>query len=365
MDTKFLNIAIINQHPDDMLGGSEIQCDIISRELQKRGHQVHYLAVGGNPAKDYGVPYPVHPVARQSDGIAGQVLALKPDLVYWRFNKHCFARAARQIKGAGIPIVFSVSHVRDVSRHYLQPDAWRTGGFRGWRRALKESWRLYREHKGFACVDALVSNNPDHLGLVPVPLQVHIPNSMTQALEPFQWPRPYCLWVANIKERKQPEKYLELAERLQDTGVDFLMVGQMQSKSYEPLLASGPHNFHYLGEKRLENVNGMMANCLFLAHTCHPEGFSNNFIQAWLQGRTVVSLAFDPGGLLVKENLGFYAEGNMDVFVKQVRKLIDEPALAQDMGARAKTYAQAHFAPEINVARLESLFFELLATYRK
>ncbi|MGL5633321.1 MAG: glycosyltransferase family 4 protein [Azovibrio sp.] len=359
---KKLRVAIVNQHPADMLGGSEIQCDIISRELSMRGHEVDYVAVGGRPEKDYGVSYKVYPVSRHPDAIARQVLLLQPDLVYWRFNKHCFFQAVKKIHRADIPLVFSVSHVRDISRYYFQPGAWSTWGFRTWRRAVKEAWRLYREHRGFTCIDALVSNNPDHLGQVSVPLQVHIPNSMISTAKPFEWPRPYCVWVANIKERKQPEKYVELAARLQKTGVDFLMIGQVQSRSYEALLASGTDNFHYLGEKSLEEVNGILANSLFLIHTCHPEGFSNNFIQAWLQGRTVVSLAFDPGGLLVTRNLGLYAKNDMEVFVSQVQQLIDNPELANSMGSEARSYAENHFMPQRNVERLESVFFQILAS---
>jgi len=355
-----LRIAIVNQHPTDMLGGSEIQCDIIARTLVEFGHQVDYIAVGGRSGDAYQVSYRVRPVVRRAEEIAEQVIAARPDVLYWRFNKHCFARAVQRIKQAGIPVVFSVSHVRDVSRFYLQPDAWRSGGLRSLRRALKESWRLYREHRGFDHVDALVSNNPDNLRGTDIRLQTYIPNSMITTVQPFAWPRPYCLWVANIKDRKQPEKYLELAAALPDLGVDFLMVGQLQSKSYAAMLANGPANFHYLGEKRLEEVNGMLAGSCFLIHTCHPEGFSNNFIQAWLQGKTVISLAFDPGGLLVSEGLGLYADNDMGNFIARTRQLIERPDLANSMGEHARLYANRHFSPTTNVRQLESLFNELL-----
>lgn len=355
-----MHVAIVNQHPADMLGGSEIQCEIIAHELTQRGHQIDYIAVSGQAGREYQTSYRVHPTARDADAIANRILALKPQIVYWRFNKHCFTKAVRRIREAGIPIVFSVSHVRDVSRFYLQPGAWQLGGFKAMRRALKESWRLYREQRGFAYVDALVSNNPDNLNRVIVPVQLHIPNSMITTVEEFHWPRPYCLWVANIKDRKQPERFIELASRLQGTDIDFLMVGQLQSKAYAQQLSSGPKNFHYLGEKRLTEVNGMLAGSLFLAHTCHPEGFSNNFIQAWMQGRTVISLAFDPGHLLTEERLGFYSAGNMDTFIAQTRHLIENPTLAQEMGERAQTYAMAHFSPEANIGRLEELLTTVL-----
>lgn len=350
-----MHIAIVNQHSADMLGGSEIQCDIIARTLASRGHRVDYLAVGGSSSTNYPTEYCVHPVERKAEAIANAALALNPAIIYWRFNKHCFAAAAARIRRAGIPIVFSVSHVRDVSRFYIQPNILRDKGLNAFRRALKESWRLMREHNGFNFVDALVSNNPDNLGKVSVPIQSYIPNSMEPRTVPFSWPRPYCVWVANIKDRKQPEKYVELATRLLDQDVDFLMVGQLQSKSYTQLLAKDTGNFHYLGEKRIDEVNGILAGSLFLVHTCHPEGFSNNFIQAWQQGRAVISLAFDPGGLLENEGLGLFSRGSMDTFAQQTRDLIRNPAMANDIGRRAQEYAAKNFSPEANVARLEVL----------
>jgi glycosyltransferase involved in cell wall biosynthesis len=355
--SKRLVVVIVNQHPADALGGSEIQCDIIARGLEQRGHQVHYLAVAGSTATTYDAPYFVRPVARSAAAIATAIRELAPDVVYWRFNKHCFATAARAIHQAGIPIVFSVSHVRDVCRWYLPPDFWPRFSFRTARRALKDGYRLFVEHTGFAYVDALVSNNPDYLGRVSVPVQEYIPNSMATTAEPFEWPRPYCLWVANIKPRKQPERYIELARALASSGTDFLMVGKVQSPRYRSLLLPEvtPTNFRYLGEKRLEEVNGMLASSLFLVHTCQPEGFSNNMIQAWLQGKPVVSLAFDPAGLIVSRRLGLFAGDDMALFVDQTRRLIADAELRRDIGDRARSFAQENFSSRKNVDRLADL----------
>lgn len=358
-----LSVAIVNQHVADALGGSEIQCDLIARGLMERGHRVTYLAVGGAAGRAYNTPYLVTPVARTAPAIADACLRVSPDVVYWRFNKHCFADAVEPIHRAGIPLVFSVSHVRDVSRWYLQPGFWRGLRLRTVRRALKESYRLFREHRGFDCVAGLVTNNPDYLGRVPVAVQEYIPNSMSTAAEPFEWPRPFCLWVANVKARKQPERYVELARALSDSGTDFLMVGKIQDTRYRALLSreNAPPNFRYLGERSLEEVNGILASSLFLVHTCLPEGFSNNMIQAWLQGRAVVSLAFDPAGLIVSHGLGFYAAGNMSAFVDQTRHLIDDERLRCEIGARARAFGSSNFSAEKNIDRLADLLRRVAA----
>ena len=74
-----MKVAIINQHPQDFLGGSEIQCDIIVRKLQEFGHHVVYLACKGN--REYDCPYPVKPVKLSSDSIARAAINENPDIV--------------------------------------------------------------------------------------------------------------------------------------------------------------------------------------------------------------------------------------------------------------------------------------------
>lgn len=356
------HIVVINQHASDMLGGSEIQCDIISRTLTAHGHRVTYLAVDGDKTKNYATSYAVDPVRRNADAISAAAIAARPDIVYWRFNKHCFHRSVKAIKQAGIPIVFSVSHIRDVQKFYVDPDLLAPPiSFSKLRRAAKECFRLAREHRGFAYIDAVASLNEALLEHVEQPQKKrYIPNSMPTDAVPFEWPRDYCVWVANLKDRKRPEKYIELAEKLGDLDIDFLMVGNIQSRKYEQIVANAPPNLHFLGGKSVSEVNGIIAQSRFLVHTCLPEGFGNNFIQAWLLGKTAISLSFDPGGLMEKEQLGICANDDMAAFVRSTRELIENPERTRQLGAACQRYAEQHFSAERNVRLLEELFADVL-----
>ena len=40
-----MKVLLVNRHMDTILGGSEIQCDLIARKLLEFGHQVSYLAL--------------------------------------------------------------------------------------------------------------------------------------------------------------------------------------------------------------------------------------------------------------------------------------------------------------------------------
>ncbi len=70
------------------------------------------------------------------------------------------------------------------------------------------------------------------------------------------------------------------------------MFGAMNSKHYNWLKDKKriPSNLFYLGKRGLFEINGLLATSLFHIHKCVPEGFSDIFIQAWLQGKPSVSM---------------------------------------------------------------------------
>lgn len=84
-----MKVVIINRHRQDIMGGSELQCDFIATELTKRGYEVIYLAIlGAN--KDYCRPYKVLSCESNSDAIQNKLINLQPDVIYWRYNKKTF-----------------------------------------------------------------------------------------------------------------------------------------------------------------------------------------------------------------------------------------------------------------------------------
>lgn len=353
-----MRVAIVNRHRQDILGGSEIQCDLVARGLIERGHEAVYIAVNGSGP--YGsVPYKVVPVEGECQPIVKACLAQKPTIIYWRLGKMCFRCVAKRMKGADVPFVFAVSCISDTT--WLPP----------WQRlkscssvygACKQAVRTAWNHQGFKLVSGVTSLNPDYLGRIDSPREIFIPNGMSAARRSFSWPRPYVAWVANIKAHKRPEACVALAQAVALHKVDVLMIGQIQQEEYrwlqDPHLLPG--NMHYLGPKTVEEVNGVLSGALALVHTCIPEGFGNNFIQAWLQGTPTISLEFDPGGLIEKHELGYVSHGDEIRFHQDVLKIVDNPCLAERMGANARAWAQLRCRPKRNVGRLISFFQDIL-----
>lgn len=348
-----MKIAIVNRHVQDFLGGSEMQCDGLAKGLTERGHTVTYIAPAGREKHDYQTDYRVVATASTGEAIAQAVLESTPDIVYWRLNKYHFYRACKTIGRREIPIVFAVSHVSDT-RRWSTVDNPRAGVIqmlRACKQGLKNCWN----HQGFRYVRGVTVINTEHLGLLPVERQTFIPNFVDETPVVFDWPRPFVLWVANIKPAKRPELFIKLAKEFEKSGVDFLMVGAIQSTDYEWIKkgTDTPSNFHYLGAKTIQEVNGICAKCLSLVHTCRPEGFGNIFIQAWLKAKPTLTLEFDPCGYIQGNDLGGCAIGDFDSLVTQTKTLIENEELRELKGQKALAFAQQTFSASRTVGALE------------
>ena len=348
-----MKIVIVNRHLSDVTGGSEIQCDRIAASLTKSGHDITYIAAAGGKNKQYAAPYKIVPVENNSAAIADAVIAEEPDLVYWRFNKYFFKNSCSKIAARNIPIVFAVSHINDTRPWSARENP--AHGLKQTVRYLKQGVVNLYNHAGFKHVTAVTANNPDHIGKLPVARQTFVPNSVSETEEAFSWPRPYILWVSNLKPAKRPELFYRLAQKLKDEDVDFLMAGDLHSSDYEWIKGKKlSPNFHYLGKKSLEQVNGIVAGSLFLVHTCAPEGFPGIFIQAWMKSKGTITLGFDPGAYIEKNKLGANAREDWNRFVSEVRGMIRNPALRETAGKNARAFAEKNFCGEQAAAALES-----------
>lgn len=346
-----MKIAIVNKHISQTVGGSELQCDFLAQGLHERGHEVAYVAPSQAPSGVTGYEYKIASVRDSAVSLTEAVLAERPDAVYWRYNKHHFRAVAKALAAANIPMVFAVAHINDLLPWAVKP------GAAGLRRKLQQRLRVRWEHGGFRHVTALTTNNRDLLPMSPVIEAHYIPNGMRAEAEPFQWPRPYVAWVANIKPAKRPELFVDAARALTDHGIDALMVGHIQSRGYDWLSDPDrvPPNFHYLGPRSPTEVNGLLASSRLHVHTCQPEGFPNVFIQAWMQGRPSVSLEFDPSGYIEKQGLGTVAGGDVKVFFQQVVDWATQPERCDALGQQAQAFACETFSVDVMVERVEQV----------
>jgi len=355
-----MKLMIIANHLQQGIGGIEIQCDLIARHLSRLGHEVIYAAtsaVENGPSPDYTL---VHCDLGSTAAIERCLQDHKPGIIYFRHNKNKLLRVVNCAHRSGIPLVYAISSLQDVTpwaRHHsddpMSP-----------RRAASLLWQMAKSRwnwRALARVSGAVSLNPDYTPRLPVANRTTIADAMETQAQPFDWPRPYVAWVAQLKDYKQPAAYVELARRCADLDIDFLMVGGIAHARYRWIAegAGTPANLHYLGPLPPATVNGLLRGGLALVHTCLPEGFGNNFIQAWLQETPTLSLQFDPAGIIERERLGA-VPGDLQGLEAALRRLLAAPGEREAMGLRAGRYAREHFDPEQNTKRLESFLLSIL-----
>ena len=345
-----MKIAIINQHFENIKGGSELQCDLIAEALVKKSHEVFYIAPKGEN-KQYSRTYSVLPTENNADSIISAVKQVKPEIVYWRYNKHHFFKVARFLNKHDIPLVFAVSHILD-----LKPFAIKR--FNGLRSFIKQNILKIINHLGFRYVQAITVNNEAFLKHIKIENKFYIPNGIPDNRSDFTWPKPYCAWVGSLKTVKRPELMVALAKEFQKTGIDFLIAGKIQEQSYEWLKSSSnlPLNCYYLGEMEQEKILGLLKNALVHISTSFPEGFPNVFIQSWVNGTPTVSYQFDPNNLIKEKNLGFCANADWDEFVNNVKLITKDDTLRENLRSNIMQYATEEFNNEKSVEKLEDIF---------
>jgi glycosyltransferase involved in cell wall biosynthesis len=155
------------------------------------------------------------------------------------------------------------------------------------------------------------------------------------------------LWVANIKEVKRPELFVDLAEAF--VGRDdlkFTMAGRPSGlrRRYAPLMrriAQTP-NLEYLGELSIDGVNQRMAQAAMHVNTSSHEGFPNTFIQAWANGAVVATISVDPDEeTMEKLGIGVCA-GSFAGLRNTVDHLARSPEKRREIARRAFAFAQAN-----------------------
>jgi len=149
------------------------------------------------------------------------------------------------------------------------------------------------------------------------------------------------LWVAMIKDVKQPELFLKLAQDVPEG--NFQMIGgvgddpQLYNKIAEASAAI--LNLEFVGFVPFNEVDQYFEQALILVNTSEYEGFSNTFIQAWQQCVPVVSLNTDPDEVICNHRLGFHSR-SFEQLVHDVRTLLGNDHLREEMGRNGRQYVE-------------------------
>jgi glycosyltransferase involved in cell wall biosynthesis len=124
--------------------------------------------------------------------------------------------------------------------------------------------------------------------------------------------RQKILWIANLRDWKRPEVFVDLARELAEPGRAFYMIGGAyrdaeRQQRFDAVVATTP-GLDYLGSMPHEQVMAHMANADLLVHTSPAEGLANVFIEAWMSAVPVLSFQFNPDQIIEKYAVGKVAQ---------------------------------------------------------
>lgn len=132
--------------------------------------------------------------------------------------------------------------------------------------------------------------------------------------------KDFC-YVGALDNRKGFADFFKLVEKAQFT--TFKVIGLPRDKTghkyYEKMKSFS--NVILLGKLSHKETLIQIRDSKALISTSPMEGFPNIFVEAWACGTPVLSLYFDPGGILRKEGLGEVADGNMDRMLELMKNI--------------------------------------------
>jgi len=366
--------VIVQNHPAVAMGGAQYQGHLLAEELaRRRGVEVTYLArdIPADAAQRFGTTYTIRSMGtwrgirrRAAVFDAPQLWRLlrelQPDVIYQQMRQSYTAVSALYARRTGVPFFFQIASDLDIDPGWFSSGISSNlpfnllesiTGLWGLRRAdyiLAQSTRqarLLRERLGLEAA-AVIRNFQ--------PLPARLPDKPLAPVE--------VLWVANFKDVKRPELFVQLAEEFRGRNdVRFTMAGRPsgQRRRFAPLMEriGQMENLRYLGELSIDEVNERMAQAHIHVNTSSFEGFPNTFIQAWAQGAVVTTIAVDPDeeGM---ERLGIgICAGTFDNLRSVIDELVRNPERRHSIGVRAFEFAHANHALDRG-ARLADLMLE-------
>ena len=174
--------------------------------------------------------------------------------------------------------------------------------------------------------------------------------------------------IARLTGRKGWELFFEMAHALPEA--KFLLVGdgpwraELEAQASDPALHG---RVLFTGLVPPTDVPRYVASMDILVHLSLREGLPRAVVQALAAGKPVVAHPLDGTPEVVTDGeTGFLVPlGDCAAISDRVRRLLQDPALAVDMGQRGQAHIVKEFRVETMVRRLDSLYCSLLKSSPK
>ena len=341
-------VILYPAHYEQSMGGAEMQIKYFIRACRQVGHEVHYIYENKGKIIKNEEGIILHPMSKISTikfcskgwflyrNKINQILnEIKPDVIYTRLANSWIYFAAIYAQKNGIKHLHFVASDKslDFKVNFLfQP--------------ILTSTELYYINKGLKTAKTIITQNKyqqkkllDRFGKCGIRI-----NQMTESIDASHIVKNdqvlTIVWIANLKAIKQPELFVELAQKLSSysSQIKMVMCGRF-APSYDILLSKirDIEHLEYRGELKQEDVFDLLEESDVLINTSVFEGFSNTFVQAWMRKNIVLSLNSNPDDILTTYNVGFLLP-SVDLMKEKIVEMLEERDKLRNMQKDAYDY---------------------------
>lgn len=325
-------------HPKFGIGGAEIQTYEYAREFQANGWESYFLSKRTKNVNSFSsTDDRIHELFYNKTNNLNEILKilwliikLRPHAIFYRFHKFHFGLIVFISKLTGSKTIWS-----PMSDEYCDLHA-ATKALRA--RHFNNSIYAYAKltvydkifSYGVKKASIIFSQNKIQSEIIKKNFgreSSTLYSSVKIDPYPLEKRENVCLFIASIKEMKNPEIFCEIAAWIKKTSenIKFEIIGKNYSN---PEFADNlvqlinKTGVVYNGELTLEVIQSKLKRSKLLINTSTFEGFPNTFIRAWANGVPVVSLNVDPDNLIESKKIGVFCRGSVERMEEAIKSLM-------------------------------------------
>lgn len=339
---------VTDKVPKYRIGGAERQCFEVGKELAAKGHEVHMTSrrfsedqpddetIDGINVHTFGtVPgdgYEVIDYLRTRKDFFQTLRDVDCDLYHNTPPSPLTGLTRLFTQATNKRFTFALAHERDYDREYWTK--------KGARRRLLYYYGIKRADARVALADYMQEGLKSSFGLDST--RIYIGHPVPAETPDLEEKENKVIWMARLVPWKEPEKFIELAKSVTAPGWTFHLIGDGDDEEYVDHLkelASDVDSIQFEGAVEPGKDTEWFERAKLFVDTSNSAGFSNTFIQSWLQRTPVASLNLDPDSFIESTRSGI-PPTDFETFSAQVQELLeDEQALEE-------AYANTSFAKE-------------------
>jgi len=346
MKVCFFNVnaySLFNPNSEAQIGGTEIQLFNVAKYLSQNSNFEISFIVGdwGQKEIEEHKSIKVYKSISLQKTIRNYLLA---PFIIW--NKLTVVNADIYIaSSAGVEIGITALFCKIKNKKFIYRTAHQMdcdGEF-----VEKNSWRGKVFEYGLKNADIIITQNEEHQELLKsqkIKATV-VRNGFRISGEVVDFDdKKYILWVSRCDGWKRPGLFLKIVRKFPQE--NFVMISPRIAHEKELFneikqQASRLTNLKFIEKIPFIEIQKYFNKAKLFIGTSDFEGFPNTYLQACMGNTPIVSLNVNPDKFITKNNLGYCADGNFDLMLRQIKEIAEgDNSIWQEKSKNALKYVK-------------------------